>query len=94
MPAFRWWSKLRPKPLGMAQRVLAAVDQFPIELVEVDRPLALSATRLKAGTAIGYADCFVGALAERLSATIVTGDPDFRQIEDAVSVEWLPPDSG
>ena len=77
-----------------SQEVLAAIDQLPIGRVEVDRPLALSAARLKAGTGTGYADCFVGALAEHLGATIVTGDPDFRQIEDAVSVEWLPPDSG
>ena len=28
------------------------------------------------------------------TATIVTGDPDFRQIEHAVSIECLPADSG
>lgn len=76
--------------LEASQEVLAAVDQFPIEIVEVDRPLALSAARLKAGTGVGYADCFVGALAQRLDGTILTGDPDFRQIADVVPVEWLP----
>ena len=76
--------------LKASQEVLAAVDQLPIEIVEVDRPLTLSAARLKAATGVGYADCFVGALAQRLGGTVVTGDPDFRQIEDVVPIEWLP----
>ena len=73
-----------------AQQALAFIDQSPIETHEVDRPLALSAARLKAASGIGYADCFAAALAQRLGGAIVTGDPDFRQLEDQVVVEWLP----
>lgn len=76
--------------LEAAQEALAAIDQFPIEIVEVDRPLALSAARLKAATGIGYADCFVAALAQRLSGTVVTGDPDFLRMKDIVPIEWVP----
>ena len=76
--------------LESAQEVLAAVDQFPVEIVEMDRPLTLSAARLKAATGVGYADCFVAALAHDLGATVVTGDPDFRRIEDVTPIEWLP----
>ena len=75
--------------LEASQEALAAADQLPIEVVEVDRPLALSAARLKAVSGIGYADCFTAALAQRLDAAVVTGDPDFRQIEHLVAVEWL-----
>jgi len=75
--------------LQASQEMLAAIDQFPIEIVEVDRPMALSAARLKAAAGVGYADCFVGALAQHLGGTIVTGDPDFHRIEDVVSVQWL-----
>ena len=67
-----------------------AVDQLPIEVVEVDRSLALSAARLKAGAGVGYDDCFVGALAQHLGGTIVTGDSDFRRIEDVLPIKWLP----
>jgi len=79
--------------LETSQEVLAAIDQLPIEIVEVDRPLALSAARLKAASGIGYADCFVAALAQRLGAAVVTGDADFRKLEDTVlpgRIEWLP----
>ncbi len=76
--------------LEASQEVLAAVDQLPIAIVEIDRPLTLAAAKLKAASGIGYADCFVGALAQHLGCTIVTGDADFRQIEDVVPIQWMP----
>ncbi len=76
--------------LEASQVVLAAVDQLPIAIVEIDRPLTLAAAKLKAASGIGYADCFVGALAQHLGGTIVTGDPDFRHVEDVVPIEWMP----
>ena len=76
--------------LEASQEVLAAVDQLPITVVEIDRPLTLAAAKLKAASGIGYADCFVGALAQHVDGTIVTGDPDFRQIEDVIPIQWFP----
>jgi ribonuclease VapC len=73
-----------------AQRALAFIDQSPVKLVDVDRSLALAAARLKAATGLGYADCFVGACAQLLDAAVVTGDLDFRQVENEVALEWLP----
>lgn len=72
-----------------AQQALALVDQTPIQIIDIDRTIALRAARLKADSGIGYADCFVAACAQRLDATIVTGDPDFKQIEGSVAIEWL-----
>ena len=39
---------------------------------------------------MSYADCFAAALAQRESAAVVTGDPDFRQVEQLVAIDWLP----
>ena len=75
--------------LEAAQEALATFDELPIEAVAVDQVLALSAARLKAATAVGYADCIVGALALQLGATVITGDPDFRRLEGAITVLWL-----
>jgi uncharacterized protein with PIN domain len=74
-----------------AQQTLAFIDQSPVQLMDVDRPLALAAARLKAVTGIGYADCFVAASAQLLDSTVVTGDLDFRHTEGEVAVEWLLP---
>lgn len=75
--------------LKAAQEALAAFDELPIEAVAVDQALAMSAARLKAATAVGYADCFVAALALQLGATVITGDPDFRRLEGTITVLWL-----
>ncbi len=76
--------------LQTAQETLAVIDQSPIQMVDVDLTLALSASRLKSKARLGYMDCFVAALAQQLQATVVTGDPDFKKVEAVVSVEWLP----
>lgn len=73
-----------------AESTLAAFDQLPVKAFDVDLDLALRAAAFKAGNRMSYADCFAAALAQRESATIVTGDPDFRQVEHLVPIEWLP----
>ncbi len=74
-----------------AADVLRGFDRAPISLVDVDRELALDAAHLKAEHRMGYLDCFVAALARQLDAAVVTGDPDFQQVEHVVAIEWLPP---
>lgn len=73
-----------------ARRALAVIEEGPIRLVDVDRSRALRAARLKAGTGMGYADCFAAALASELGATLLTGDRDFAVVESAISIDWLP----
>jgi predicted nucleic acid-binding protein len=73
-----------------SQEVSVVAQALAIEFIDVDRPLALSAARLKGLHRMSYADCLAAALARRESAAVVTGDPDFRQVEDLVAIEWLP----
>jgi ribonuclease VapC len=68
---------------------LALIDSYPIQIVEIDRELALAAARLKASHSIALADCLAAALAQRQGAAVLTGDPDFQRLEGAVAVEWL-----
>ncbi|MGQ9572249.1 MAG: type II toxin-antitoxin system VapC family toxin [Dehalococcoidia bacterium] len=75
--------------LERAQEVLAKIEEYQPVVVEVDKELALAAAHLKARHRIAYADCLAAALAQRLGGTVVTGDPDFRQVEHLVAVEWL-----
>lgn len=74
-----------------ADAVLARLTQeLPVRLVEADLDLSVRAARFKAVHPISLADCYAVALAERLDAVVVTGDPDFRRFEGRVAVEWLP----
>lgn len=85
-----FYKTVRANGVDKAQQVLSLIDTYPIEIVDVDRELALTAARLKGVYKMSYADCFVVALAQRLDATVVTGDPDFQQLEGQVAIEWLP----
>lgn len=71
------------------RKTLAAVEQLPIEIVDADRTLALAAAHLKANFAISYADAFAVALGQEKRACIATGDPEFKQVEKLVPIEWL-----
>ena len=53
------------------------------------RVLIPKALRVKYWHRISYADAFAAALAQQLAAPVVTGDPEFRDIEGEVAVEWL-----
>lgn len=80
----------REQGLTAAQSLIAAVDQLPITVVEADRKLTFVAAHLKAHHAISYADAFALALAQRQQAILLTGDPEFHQVESLVTIEWLP----
>ena len=69
--------------------MLAAIDQLPIELIEADRPLTLTAAHIKANFPLSYADAFATALGQQEDACILTGDPEFAQVSSLVEIEWL-----
>ena len=72
--------------------MLRLLTQNPIQFVPALMPLTLRAARLKANYPLAYADCFAAALASGLHAAVVTGDPEFAQLErdNVVDIEWLP----
>lgn len=49
----------------------------------------IDAAKIKAEYPLSFADCFAVALARKHDAPIVTGDPEFKNIEHLVTVEWL-----
>ncbi|MBI4296327.1 MAG: type II toxin-antitoxin system VapC family toxin [Chloroflexi bacterium] len=81
----------RGRGLPKAQETLARIDELPIEIVEVDRNLTLTAAHLKMNCPIAYADCFAAALAQTKNAALVTGDPEFHKLppDCQVQIEWL-----
>ena len=76
--------------LAVADEALVWLEDLPFQFIEANRALALAAAKIKAQYALSYADCFAAALAMRVDAAVVTGDPEFEQIKDIVEIEWLP----
>ena len=92
----------REQGLQEAQRAIATIDELPLRVIEADRSRTFAAAHVKAHYAVSYADAFAIALAQEMEAQVVTGDPEFKKVEDLVAVRWLlskqeipePPDSG
>jgi predicted nucleic acid-binding protein len=72
-----------------AQEVLWAIQQLPIQILEVDQHLVFKAAHIKANYPISYADAFVVAAAQDHSAIVLTGDPEFHAVENLIQLEWL-----
>ena len=79
----------RERGVGQAESMILDIDQLPIEKVIVDWEKIKIAASIKADYKIAYADAFAAGLAEKLGGHIVTGDPEFRQMEEEISVFWI-----
>jgi len=51
--------------------------------------LARKAAEFKANKKMSYADCFAAALAKLRKAELVTGDPEFKQVEGDLKILWI-----
>ena len=60
-----------------------------IQFVEADWDLTLAAARLKANHKMSYADCYAAALAKNKKADLVTGDKEFKSVEDEIGIQWV-----
>jgi ribonuclease VapC len=75
----------------VAEVAMGQLATLPIEVVPVsdDLHLVREAAKLKAKYRMSYADCFAAALAKIKNAELVTGDPEFRQVQGDVRISWL-----
>ena len=84
-----WYSLARAYSEVEADRSVARVLHLGLEVVDVDWDLAQQSAAFKMKGNISYADCFAAALARKHKAELVTGDKEFRQVEDSVRIMWL-----
>jgi len=80
----RRWGKQR------LHHVLGTLEAAALDLTPVGRELALAAAHFKAQYTLAYADAFAAALTEQTGAALVTGDPEFRPLEESIDICWLP----
>ena len=70
-------------------QVFIAVQQMGIIILPCPDNLVYRAAELKAVYPMSYADTFALASAIEHKACLVTGDPEFRQVEHLVRIEWV-----
>ena len=72
-----------------ANEIEKIIRALPIEIVDVDIHLARDAARFKASHKISYADCFAAALAKLHKGEVITGDKEFKLLENEVKIAWI-----
>ncbi len=81
---------VRRKDGETAWRVVAGeLVAMPILFHPADHPLADIAADLKTRFKLSLADAFAAALAKTRNAELVTGDPEFKEVEGEVKIGWL-----
>lgn len=73
-----------------AHEIEKIIGTLPIEIIDVDMQLAREAARFKAAHKISYADCFAAALAKQHKGEIITGDKEFKAVENEIKIAWFP----
>ncbi|OGP88750.1 MAG: twitching motility protein PilT [Deltaproteobacteria bacterium RBG_16_47_11] len=68
--------------------VLANIERLNFTILPVSNDLIFQAAEYKAQYSMSYADCFTLASAIEHKATIVTGDPEFKKVEQLVNIIW------
>lgn len=79
----------RERGLPPTQKTLSAIEQLPLKILAATRERVLAAAHIKANFPIAYADAFAVAMAQEFRGTVITGDPEFTQVETIIQVEWL-----
>ena len=69
--------------------ILGRIHQLEFKVLSVPDVLAFQAAEIKAQYPLSYADCFVVACAQEQHAIIVTGDPEFKNVEHLAKIEWI-----
>jgi predicted nucleic acid-binding protein len=84
-----WYILAREESIEQAESAIMDLESLGIEFVDADWSLTRDAARLKSQHRMSYADCFAAALTKADGATLVTGDNEFKQVEDEVHIMWL-----
>jgi uncharacterized protein len=85
-------STMRENSQEVAERTVKEIAGLAIEIVGVDGTnldYVRQAAIYKATRKLSYADAFAAALAKMRNAELVTGDREFRQVEDEIDISWL-----
>ncbi len=84
-----WYILAREVSEPEADKGVDDLRQLGIEFVDADWKLTRVAGTYKAKNRMSYADCFAAAVAKEHKAELVTGDKEFKQVENEIRIHWL-----
>lgn len=84
-----WYGVARSRSEADADAAVAHLVRLGFEIIDADWELARQAAAYKARFKLAYGDCFAAALAKLKRSEVVTGDREFKQLEDEVKIYWV-----
>lgn len=84
-----WYSIARTNSAEVADQYVHEIKGMGFEIVDIDWTLTRQAAVFKANGSISYADCFAAALAKLRKAELITGDKEFKVLQDEIKISWI-----
>ncbi|MEJ7622722.1 MAG: PIN domain-containing protein [Pyrinomonadaceae bacterium] len=84
-----WYTVARRCSARDADQAIRWIREIGVELVPATFELTQIAASYKVRGKISYADCFAAALAKQNKAALITGDKEFEQLNNEISIVWL-----
>lgn len=84
-----WYIIAREVSEEEANKSIKELHDLRIQFVDVDWELTREAARFKSQHTMSYADCYAAALAKSKKADLVTGDKEFKPLENEVKIAWI-----
>jgi uncharacterized protein len=84
-----YYITLREAGRKRLEEVVHFVSTLPIQIVPPDLELTRQAAEFKSCKKMSYADCYAAATAKHYKAELVTGDIEFKQVENEVKIVWI-----
>jgi len=84
-----WYSIARTNSAEIADQYINDIKGMAIEIVDANWQLTRQAAAFKVNGNISYGDCFAAALAKNYKAELITGDKEFRVLQDEIKISWI-----
>ena len=84
-----WYTIAREVSEADANSSVKELRDLRIQFVDADWELTQEAARFKSQHKMSYADCYAAALAKTKKADLVTGDSEFKILEDQIRIQWV-----
>ncbi len=84
-----WYSIARTTSPETADQYIHEIEGMSIDIVEADWQLTRQAAVFKANGKLAYGDCFAAALAKNRKAELITGDKEFKALQDEIKISWI-----
>jgi ribonuclease VapC len=84
-----WYITAREISEEAANNIVKELNGLRIEFMDANWEITQEAARFKSKNRMSYADCYAAALTKLKKGVLVTGDNEFRALDDQIGIQWV-----